>query len=113
MTIVKKYALSGCIRPDACPPQLKKKERALLMKICYRKFSNLPSALRGLWTLKMITKRIAVEADFEMLSEFIETGDFPMPQRRGRKWISNETAEKVALAVVERAFNYQYSATST
>ena len=47
-----------------------------------------------------------------MIQKFEETGYLGVKQERGRKRISNETVEEMALAVVEREFGSQYSTSS-
>ena len=41
------------------------------------------------------------------------TGDLGVMRGRGRKWISNETVQEVAFAVVRREFSSQYFASSS
>ena len=48
----------------------------------------------------------------KMIQKFEEIGDLGVMRGRGRKRISNETVEAVALAVVERESGSQYSAPS-
>ena len=48
-----------------------------------------------------------------MIQKFEETGDSGVMRGRGRKWISNETEEEVAFAVLEREYYFQYSVSST
>ncbi|GBN09925.1 hypothetical protein AVEN_216281-1 [Araneus ventricosus] len=48
----------------------------------------------------------------KMIIKFEETGESGVLQGRGWKRLSNETAEEVALAVVERASGSQYSSRS-
>ena len=47
-----------------------------------------------------------------MIQKLEETRDLGVMRGKGRKQISNETLEEVALAVVERESGSQYSASS-
>lgn len=92
---------------------LEKKERALLVKLFYQNGNNLSSALREYRRLKGLRKGpMSRQALKKMMTKFEETGELRVLQGRGRKRISQETAEEVALAVVDRASASQYSVTS-
>ncbi|GBN16768.1 hypothetical protein AVEN_156101-1 [Araneus ventricosus] len=92
---------------------LEKKERALLMKLFYQNNSNLSTALREYHHLNGLRKQpMSRRALKKMITKFEETGELGVLQGKGRKRLSNETAEEVPLAAVERAPGSQYSSKS-
>ncbi|GBN03904.1 hypothetical protein AVEN_221701-1 [Araneus ventricosus] len=82
---------------------LEKKERALLTKLFYKNDSNLSTSLREYRSLKSLRKGpMSRQALKRMITKFEETGELGVLQGRWRKRLLNETAEKVALAVVDK-----------
>ncbi|GBL83421.1 hypothetical protein AVEN_110719-1 [Araneus ventricosus] len=91
---------------------LEKKEQALLMKLLYQNGSNLSTALREYRSLKGLRKwSVSRQALKKMITKFEKIGELCVLQGRGRKRLSNESAEEVILAVIERASGSQYSST--
>ncbi|GBN13602.1 hypothetical protein AVEN_260752-1 [Araneus ventricosus] len=90
-----------------------KKERVLLTKLFHQNDSNLSTALRDYRRLKGLQKgTMSRQALKKMITKFEDAGELGVLQGRLRKRLSNETAEEVALAVVEIASGSQYSSTS-
>ena len=90
---------------------MEKKDRALLIKLFYQNGSNLSIALREYRRLNCLRKGpMSRQALKKMIQKFEETEVLGVMRGRGRKRISNETVEEVALAVVERESGFQHSA---
>ena len=92
---------------------MEKKDRALLIKLFYQNGSNLSIALREYRRLNCLRKGpMSRHALKKMIQKFDATWNLGMMRGKGRKRISNETVEKVALAVLEIKSGSQYSASS-
>ncbi|GBM14027.1 hypothetical protein AVEN_166208-1 [Araneus ventricosus] len=92
---------------------LEKKELSLLMKLFYQNSCNLLTKLQEYRRLRGLRKGPMSRLDLEkMITVFKGNGELGVLQGRGRKWLSNEIAEEVSLAVIERAFGSQYFSTS-
>ncbi|GBN80616.1 hypothetical protein AVEN_251339-1 [Araneus ventricosus] len=90
-----------------------KNERALLMKLFYQSGSNLSIALREYRGLNGLPKGpMSRKAFKKMIAKFEETLELSVLKGREWKRLSYETADEVALVVVERMSGSQYSSTS-
>ncbi|GBM93783.1 hypothetical protein AVEN_131871-1 [Araneus ventricosus] len=83
---------------------LEKKERALLMKLFYRNGSNLSTAPLVYQRLKDLRKgAMSGQAALKkIITKFQGIRELSVLRGRGQKRISSETAEEVALTMVER-----------
>ena len=93
---------------------LEKKDRVLLIKLLYENGGDLTTAFREYRSLNCLRKSpMSRQVLKKMIQKFHETGDLSVRRERGRKRISNETAEEVASVVVERESSSQYCAPNT